>query len=54
MASLCNANVASTAYVQKELETKLDLNNGVQQQMAGDYVVTGSLKVPTQPLPAAQ
>ena len=54
MASVCNADLASTSYVQKELDTKLDTNSGAQQQMAGDYTVTGSLKVPTQPLPAAQ
>ena len=54
MASVCNADLASTSYVQKGLDTKLDINSGAQQQLAGDYVVTGSLKVPTQLLPEAQ
>lgn len=54
MASVCNADLASTSYVQKGLDTKLDINSGTQQQLAGDYVVTGSLKVPTQLLPEAQ
>jgi hypothetical protein len=38
----------------KGLDTKLDINSGAQQQLAGDYVVTGSLKVPIQLLPEAQ
>lgn len=54
MASVCNADLASTSYVQKGLDTKLDISSGAQQQMAGDYVVTGILKVPTQPLTEVQ
>ena len=54
MVSVSNTDLASTSYVQKGLDTKLDINSGVQQQLAGDYVVTGILKVPTQLLPEVQ
>lgn len=48
----CYADIASTAYVQAELTTKVDASKGTTQTMAGDYVITGTIKVPTQPLPS--
>ena len=53
-ASRCNANIASVSYVQSATSTKVDTSANTQQTMAGEYVITGTLKVPTQPLPTAE
>ncbi len=58
LCSLCSApavaEIASVQYVDNKLDTKLEISANAEQTMAGDYVVTGTLKVPTQPLPVAQ
>ena len=51
---VANANVASVQYVNSVIDTKVDASANTQQTMAGDYTITGTLKVPTQPLPSAQ
>lgn len=51
---VANANVASVQYVNSVIDTKVDASANAQQTMAGDYTITGTLKVPTQPLPSAQ
>lgn len=48
------ANIASAGYVNAKLDTKVDTSANIQQTMAGDYTVTGTLKVPTQPLLVVQ
>lgn len=48
------AKIASAGYVDAKLDTKVDTSVNIQQTMAGDYTVTGTLKVPTQPLPVVQ
>lgn len=47
------ANIASSAYVDNQLETKVDTRQGEKQTLAGEYVVTGTLEVPDAPLPPA-
>ena len=49
-----NADVASVSYVDAVVDTKVDTGADAQQNMAGQYVVTGSFQVPDAPLPAAQ
>lgn len=48
------AKLATADYVNAKLDTKVDTSANIQQTMAGDYTVTGTLKVPTQPLPVVQ
>ena len=51
---LCHADIASVSYVQSTTNTKVDTSENTQQTLAGEYTVTGTLKVPTQPLPTAE
>ena len=48
------AQIATVDYVDASASTKVETVAGAQQTMAGEYVITGTLKVPTQPLPSAQ
>ena len=52
-APLPNTTIASKAYVDMVGDTKLSADATAVQDMAGEYTVTGTLKVPTQPLPTA-
>lgn len=45
------ADIASTTYVDN---TKVDISATANQTMAGNYTVSGTLVVPTPPLPATQ
>ena len=47
------ANVASAQYVQESVATKVDTSANANQTMAGTYTVSGTLMVPTPPLPSA-
>lgn len=48
------ADIASVSYVSSVTETKVDVSSTANQDMAGAYTVSGSLIVPTQPLPSPQ
>lgn len=52
-ATYANVAVASAEYVQKSVENRVDTSATANQTMAGSYTVSGSLKVPTPPLPPA-
>lgn len=52
-ASLAATAVASTQYVQNSVATKVDTSANANQTMAGTYTVSGTLMVPTPPLPSA-
>ena len=54
MASVCNADLASTSYVQSNTKDKVSAAPEASQTMAGSYTVSGVLIVPTPPLPSAQ
>ncbi len=45
------ADIASTTYVDN---TKVDISATANQTMAGTYTVSGTLVVPTPPLPSAE
>ena len=45
------ADIASTQYVDN---TKVDVSSNANQTMAGSYTVSGTLIVPTPPLPSAK
>ena len=45
--------VASVQYVSEVVENKVDVSASANQTMAGSYTVSGSLVVPTPPLPTA-
>ena len=45
------SDIASTTYVDN---TKVDVSASANQTLAGSYTVSGTLMVPTPPLPAAQ
>lgn len=51
------ADIASTGYVNdyvnQQSETKVDTSASANQTMAGTYTVSGTLVVPTPPLPTA-
>ena len=46
--------VASAKYVEIKTESKVDTSSTAQQTMAGTYTVSGTLIVPTPPLPSAE
>lgn len=48
------ADIASVSYVSYATETKVDMSANANQTMAGTYTVSGTLIVPTQPIPTAQ
>lgn len=48
------ANLASTTYVDTRTTTKVDVSESANQTMAGTYTVSGTLIVPTPPLPSAE
>ena len=48
---VARADIASTTYVDN---TKVDISASANQTMAGSYTVSGTLVVPTPPLPSAQ
>ena len=52
-ASANAAEVVSKKYVDNIADTKLDISQATTQTMEGTYTLTGSLEVPTQPLPEA-
>ena len=45
------AGVASSQYVQESVATRVDTSANANQTMAGTYTVSGTLVVPTPPLP---
>ena len=47
------ANIASTDHVANVTASKVDTAATANQTMAGTYTVSGTLIVPTQPLPTA-
>ncbi len=44
-------NLASVEYVDPKLENKVDVSESAKQTLKGEYTVTGTLYVPTPPLP---
>ena len=48
------ADLASTSYVSTAVETRVDTSANAKQVMAGEYTVSGSLHVPTPPLPPVE
>jgi hypothetical protein len=50
---VANAAIVSKAYVDGAMVSAVKTSGETTQTMAGDYTVTGALKVPTQPLPSA-
>lgn len=46
--------VASTNYVEGAIQTRVDISAKANQTMAGTYNVSGTLTVPTPPLPALE
>ena len=52
-AAHADTDIASVSYVDSKVETRLDTSVNAEQQMAGKYVVTGTLEVPDAPLPTA-
>lgn len=46
------ADIASTTYVDTHIEDKVGTSSTANQTMAGTYTVSGTLNVPTPPLPA--
>ncbi len=49
-----NADLASTTYVKTQTATKVDTSPDANQTMAGNYTISGTLTVPTPPLPTAE
>ncbi len=43
--------IASAAYVQESVSKKVDTSASANQTMQGNYTVSGTLTVPTPPLP---
>ncbi len=54
MAMSAHADIASTTYVSQSNATKVDTSANAKQTMAGNYTVSGTLVVPTPPLPTAE
>ncbi|MBP3545213.1 MAG: hypothetical protein J6J82_02800 [Alphaproteobacteria bacterium] len=48
------AAIPSTNYVNEAIETRVGVSADTKQTLAGEYTVTGSFKVPTQPLPSPE
>ncbi|MBR5625459.1 MAG: hypothetical protein IKW67_01610 [Alphaproteobacteria bacterium] len=46
--------IASVQYVDDVTKNKLDTSANATQEMAGTYTVSGTLVVPTPPLPSAE
>lgn len=51
--TVLGATVATTDYVKANTENKVDTSSTANQTMAGTYTVSGTLIVPTPPLPSA-
>ena len=47
------AELASVSYVHNTVDTRVDTSAQAKQTMAGEYTVSGTLYVPTPPLPPA-
>jgi hypothetical protein len=47
------ADLASVDYVETRLEEKVDVSENAKQTLKGEYTITGTLHVPTPPLPPA-
>lgn len=54
MPIVAGANVASVGYVNETVANRVDTAASATQTMAGSYTVSGTLVVPTPPLPSAQ
>ena len=54
MPIVAGANVASVGYVNESVANRVDTAASATQTMAGSYTVSGTLVVPTPPLPSAQ
>ncbi len=53
-ANATDAQYPSALAVSNALDARVDVRETADQTMAGTYTVTGSLIVPTQPLPSAE
>lgn len=51
---VARADIASTTYVNTANAGKVDISASANQTMAGTYTVSGTLDVPTPPLPSAE
>ena len=55
LSNVCLAvGIASTNYVEGAIQTRVDISAKANQTMAGTYNVSGTLTVPTPPLPALE
>ena len=55
LSNVCLAvGIASTNYVEGAIQTRVDISAKANQTMAGTYNVSGTLTVPTPPLPAVE
>ena len=52
MPCISQAAIASKEYVEQKTESKVDTTETANQTMAGTYTVSGTLIVPTPPLPS--
>ena len=50
---VARADIAAATYVDSAIKTKVDTSVDADQELAGKYVVTGTLEVPDAPLPSA-
>ena len=48
------ADIPSTAYVNGAVQTRVDTSESANQTMAGTYNVSGTMTVPTPPLPVVE
>ena len=48
------ADIPSTAYVNGAVSTRVDTSESANQTMAGTYNVSGTMTVPTPPLPVVE
>lgn len=48
------AAVASTNYVKGAIDTRVGISESTNQTLAGTYNVSGTMTVPTPPLPAVE
>ena len=48
------AEIPSTAYVNGAISTRVDTSESANQTMAGTYNVSGTMTVPTPPLPVVE
>lgn len=51
---VAHADIASIEYVNKSSNNKVDISESANQTMAGTYTISGTLVVPTPPLPNTQ